>query len=423
MSSTELYERNLRLLTVYVAGLHSLAWIPVFFLYMASKVSVEQVFLLEAVYYLTVVLAEVPSGYFSDAVGRCTTLRVAAASLTAAYLLFWIAPGFLALAVAEALLAVGFAFNSGTDAALHFDSLEALGRVEEFASRESRLVRIDLTATALAAVAGGAVAALSLGFAYLLSAVLSATALVAALRFAEPPRHRTGHAGGARGFLVAVRGCVGSLRTPSLAWLFGFGVLMTVLNHVPYELIQPYIKSSLNSSSTVAGSAFGNVTLWTGAHAAAAGLLGATLATRGVSLQRRWGTGAALVATTALQVAVIGLMTAQARVAVVPLLLLRVAPRALMTAPYRNAALQRLPALRRATWLSVQSLAGRLAFALFLGVASLRTGIAGGASPVVGPARIALVIGILGAGVLMATRRWPDLPSAGARPGNRPEGR
>lgn len=399
------YERNLRLIAVYVAGLNALAWIPVFFLYLASRVSLDRVFLLEAIYYLTVVMAEVPSGYLSDAVGRCAVLRLSSAALTVAYVLFWVAPGFTVLAAAQALMAMGFAFNSGTDAALHYDSLEAIDRTDEYVIREARLVRVALIATAVASLAGGLAAAFSLGFAYLISALLAGVAFAAALGLAEPPRRRPGIR---RGFTRTAWTCVGSLKSPPLAWLFGFGVLMTVLNHVPYELIQPYIEGAVVGTHHSGETVIGSVTLWTGAHATTATLLGAWLAPRGVALQKRWGTHGALVATTALQVALIGMMAFTSRLAFVPVLLLRVAPRALMTGPYRGAVLARLSADRRATWLSMESLVGRLGFALFLGVAGLLAAVAPEARPVGGPARVALGIGIVGAAALVMRRRVPD---------------
>ena len=43
------------------------------------------------------------------------------------------------LAIAQVLLAAGFAFNSGTDTSFHFDSLVAVGREDEFADREERI--------------------------------------------------------------------------------------------------------------------------------------------------------------------------------------------------------------------------------------------------------------------------------------------
>lgn len=70
-------ERNLKLYPWYAALLHAHFWFPVFFLYFNSKFSLAEVLRLEAIYYAAIVLFEVPSGYFSDVVGRRATLLIA----------------------------------------------------------------------------------------------------------------------------------------------------------------------------------------------------------------------------------------------------------------------------------------------------------------------------------------------------------
>ena len=52
-----------------MTGLHF--WYPIFFLYFLARLPLVQVLQLEAIYYAGVVLLEVPSGWFSDRIGRC----------------------------------------------------------------------------------------------------------------------------------------------------------------------------------------------------------------------------------------------------------------------------------------------------------------------------------------------------------------
>ena len=125
-------ERNVRLYPLYQGLLNSYFWLPVFFLYFSEKLSLGQVLRLEAIYYATVVLLEVPSGYFSDTVGRRRTLILSSAALATSYALFFLGSTFAFFAVAQVFLAAGLAFNSGTDTALHFDSLSAIGRASEY---------------------------------------------------------------------------------------------------------------------------------------------------------------------------------------------------------------------------------------------------------------------------------------------------
>jgi len=78
----------------YIVFSRTMAWLPVFFLFFSQHLSLEQVLQLEALYYLSVVLLEVPSGYFSDAIGRRPTLLISSIALALAYAVFLIGDNF-----------------------------------------------------------------------------------------------------------------------------------------------------------------------------------------------------------------------------------------------------------------------------------------------------------------------------------------
>ena len=66
-------ERNLRIYAVYAPLTNALFWAPVFFLFFSERFPIERVLQLQSIYYVTVVLLEVPSGYFSDRVSTRLT--------------------------------------------------------------------------------------------------------------------------------------------------------------------------------------------------------------------------------------------------------------------------------------------------------------------------------------------------------------
>ncbi|MDP6939219.1 MAG: MFS transporter [Planctomycetota bacterium] len=101
---------------------------PVIVPYLGSHdLGMDRVFQLQAIFAITIVLLEVPSGYISDLLGRrrCLILAGILHGL-AATTLYW-ASSFSGFVVFELLAAVGVCFYSGTDVALLYDSLEALG--------------------------------------------------------------------------------------------------------------------------------------------------------------------------------------------------------------------------------------------------------------------------------------------------------
>ena len=128
--------RNLALYDIYRPMRRALVWMPVFFLYFGGRFSVDRVLALEAIYYFSVVVMEVPSGYFSDRVGRVRTLRIGTVCLIGSHVLFLSGgSSFVVFALAQALLAAAFAFQSGTDTSFHYDTLTVLDRTTEFARR------------------------------------------------------------------------------------------------------------------------------------------------------------------------------------------------------------------------------------------------------------------------------------------------
>jgi len=359
--------RNVRLYPWYTAGFNLLFWMPVFFLYFSEHLTLERVLQLEALYYICVVLLEVPSGYFSDSIGRRPTLLISTAGLAVSYTLFFFGDTFAQFAAAQLFLAVGISFNSGTDTSFHFDSMAALGVSERFGDREAIASRAGFQANAISALLGGAIATIALRDAYGLSALAAIATFIIAMLFTEPTKHETQEP---HHNIVRQLGiCAGYLRRPMLLWLFAFSVLMTVLNHLPYEYYQPYLKllGADEWLATFRGSdGLQGTPLAAGIVAALAMVIAGWFAGRSIRVRDRIGTGPTLLAACALQTVIIASMAFALHPIVIAMILLRSAPRGLMTAPLNAAIAPRITRRTRATYLSMQSLAGRLSFSATL---------------------------------------------------------
>ncbi len=356
-------ERNLRLYPYYQAARSLTFWLPVFFLYFSAELPVHEVLELEAIYYGGVVLLEVPSGYLSDRLGRRPTLLVSTSAWALGYVALTVGGSFSVFAGGQLLLAAGMAFNSGTDGALLFDSLLAEGQQEALAEHEGKAQAWGLLAMGGAALVGGLVAAVDLRLGHGLSAIgaVAAWALVLAMR--EPP-----HSQRAAAPWQQLRSVLDHIRRPGLGWVFGFAVAMTVFNHVPYELAQPYLALVLGEArgATATPVVSGVVMALMMVVAAGGSRLSPTLA-------RRLGTGPLLLGAMALQGVVIASLAIWLHPLVLGVLLLRSAPGSLAGPVQLQFVLPRVEGHLRATYLSVQSLAGRLAFSgvLLLGARSV----------------------------------------------------
>ena len=85
--------------------------------------SLAQILLLQGVFSLATLLMEYPSGYLSDLLGYRFSLLLASALGVAGWGFYTVADSFAGVLLAEVLLGVSFAFISGADSALLFETL------------------------------------------------------------------------------------------------------------------------------------------------------------------------------------------------------------------------------------------------------------------------------------------------------------
>ncbi len=182
-------ERNLTLVNIdrFFAGFWLITPVLVLY-YQANGLNATQVFLIQAIFSFAVVVLEVPTGYFSDVVGRKTAL-VISTTLTplglAVYALSHDMAGFIA---AEILIALALSLRSGTDSAILYDTLAELKREGEYARREGHGHMLWSCGAALAALTGGALATEGLRLPFIVNIVTASVLLPVAFFFREPRR-------------------------------------------------------------------------------------------------------------------------------------------------------------------------------------------------------------------------------------------
>lgn len=156
--------------------------------YTANGLSSTQIFTVQAVFHLAVLVLEVPSGYLADVIGRRRTLVLGALFFPMGLAVYAAGRSFAAFVAAEVLLAVSVGMRSGCDSALLFDSLKQLGREDEYKLVEGRAALVSRIGTAVSSVAGGALAAVFLGLPFLVNVGTALAMTPAALSLVEPER-------------------------------------------------------------------------------------------------------------------------------------------------------------------------------------------------------------------------------------------
>lgn len=92
--------------------------------------SMEQILVAESLYAMTLVILEVPSGYFADRMGRKKSIVTGAVLNVLGFYLYASFQTFWQFALANIVIGVGYAFISGADSALLYESLEQIKKLE-----------------------------------------------------------------------------------------------------------------------------------------------------------------------------------------------------------------------------------------------------------------------------------------------------
>ncbi len=181
---------NARLLIAFAAIEFVLFPIPIVTLFWKDQIgmSLTDIMILQAIFGLSVVLFQFPSGYFADRVGYRASLLVGAALLIAGWLVYTRGTTFWAIAVAEAVLGTASAFMSGADRALLWVSLEAAGRSDRYTRWDGTARAVSQTSEALSAAAGGWLYAMGPRWPFWLQVPSAALAFVIATMLRETPR-------------------------------------------------------------------------------------------------------------------------------------------------------------------------------------------------------------------------------------------
>jgi len=154
--------------------------------YQENGLTLKDVFLLQGIYSIAVVLLEIPSGYFADVWGRKNTIIIGSIFGTIGFITYSLTGGFWGFLVAELILGVGQSFISGSDSALLYDSLLIEKKEKEYIKVEGRVISIGNFAETIAAIGGGYLAEISLRAPFIAQIFITALAIPASILLIEP---------------------------------------------------------------------------------------------------------------------------------------------------------------------------------------------------------------------------------------------
>ena len=345
--------RNIPLLFLIKGMRWFMLVMPILVLFFLSEgLAMTDVLLLQAVFSVTIVGLEVPSGWVADVWGRRLSLIGGSLFGAAAFVAYALGHGFWQFLAAELLLGVGASLVSGADSAMLFDSLSALGEDDRYRGAEGKLLSVGNFSEAAAAIAGGLLATVSLRTPIVGQAIITSLAIPCSLMLVEPPRNGPEGTGvtDLRALLRVVRFAL--VETPPLRAMLALSAVMGSSTLTVVWFVQPWLQAA-----GLPLSAFGVVWAALNATVGLAALRSDAITTR-LGEHRTWLALLLLVASG------YALMATAPSLALLPGLLALYAARGVGRPGY-VAAIQRLtPSDRRATVLSVGNMGTRGLFAV-----------------------------------------------------------
>jgi len=188
------FSKNIsRLYVIKISKWFNLVMPVVVLFYQDNGMGMQDIFLLKSIYSLAIVALEVPSGWMADVWGRKKTLIMGTVMGSVGFLMYSFSYGFWAFVAAEIVLGIGHSFVSGADSAMLYESLKADKKPSEYVKHEGRITSSGNFAEAIAGIAAGFLAAISLRYPFYAQFFVASMAIPAALSLKEPSLHFATH--------------------------------------------------------------------------------------------------------------------------------------------------------------------------------------------------------------------------------------
>jgi MFS family permease len=191
--------------------------------YQSNNLNKTQIFTIQAVYALSILILEIPSGYLADIFGRRKALILGAFFMPVGIGVYVFTHTFYSFLLAEFIIAFGNSMRSGCDSAIIYDTLIQLKEEDEYKKFEGRSFYYARIGTAVSSILGGLLALLSLKMPFYANMATSALMLPLAFALIEPSREKLESASPIKDIFRISRFC---LAHPRLRLLILYGALI-----------------------------------------------------------------------------------------------------------------------------------------------------------------------------------------------------
>jgi len=199
-----------------------------------------EIMLLQSIFSFSVVLFEVPSGYFGDVIGKKFSIVLGMLLSSVGFLFVYLSSDYTALIFSEIVLGLGASFISGSDTALLYDSLLKMGETDEYVKYQGRFTSAGNFSEALAGLVGGFLATIAIDLPILVLSVVLFAGFFVALTLKEVPVEKMNAKETGKNFKEIFKFVNG---IPLLKWWLAFTAVVAVCTLTTAWLSQAFFES------------------------------------------------------------------------------------------------------------------------------------------------------------------------------------
>ncbi len=221
--------------------------IPIITIFLLGNgLSMTQIFLLESYFSLVVILLEVPSGAFADAVGRKHLLIAGPAVLAVGAIVFSAGSNFYHFMAAETIWALGASMISGADVAIVYDTMKKLKKERKAKHALSNFVFFGLAGALIGSLISSFIIAADQTYrwTFALSSVPLILSSLVACTMKEPELYIKQKFSAKKYYEDIFNGVAGIRKNSRLFLLFINFAFLSALGRISFWFFQPYMKLS-----------------------------------------------------------------------------------------------------------------------------------------------------------------------------------
>ena len=180
-------ESNVKFFNIYIFLNRLELWLPIYILFLMSKgFTLTQIAVLDAIWYISTFVFEVPTGAVTDRYGKKLSMFISVFCQSVSFFVLAFSNSFLFISISYIIWGFASAFETGTYSAFLYDSLKQIKKEDNYRKIIGRVTTLAILSSAIGSILAGYLGGIDLALPILFTASLALLLCPFVLLFVEP---------------------------------------------------------------------------------------------------------------------------------------------------------------------------------------------------------------------------------------------